>query len=208
MCPCEALPSACTCVSLPAPQQRICRRVMRRWRKFRMHAMEKKLVRLTYTTHYNTTLLHRTVSHLYRVSVGRGARNRIARRALFAWRRIAHRLHTLKHLEKVQMVAVQRRCMNTTWSTWRREKHVQGILEAYGVHRLQDTNGFQLGRLVLARWRGDGAANAVITCWRAWRRSVRRCVRMDACMCVCVCVWGGGHDVWCSGCDWSELCEL
>ena len=148
--------------------------MMRRWRKFRMHAVEKKLQCLMYTSHYNTTLLHRTVLHLFRVCVGRGARNRIARRALFAWRRTAHRIRSLNTLGKVQEVTVQRRRLTTTWSTWRREKHVPGILETYAVHRLQDTDGFQLGCLVLARWRGDGAANAVISCWRAWRRSVRR----------------------------------
>ena len=61
------------------------------------------------------------------------------------------------------------------WKTWRRERHVQAILDVAAVCRLQDCNGYQLALHAVASWRGDASTAALIRCWRDWRRGCKRC---------------------------------
>jgi hypothetical protein len=137
-------------------------------------SIERSVTRARYERHYSAALQRRCLQEMHRTCVGRGARLRTARRAMYVWRRGAAKVRSLRLRSAVQAASCQRRRVASAWGAWRRERHVGTIVTVYAVDRLQSGTGMQLGLQALARWRGDDAMDALVSAWRAWRRSVRR----------------------------------
>ena len=119
-------------------------------------------------------LQKRCLRRLKLAATTRGSRNRILRRVLIAWNKTTQRIRSLRRRGDAMEGRMRRYHAQLVWRTWRRERHVQNIVEVAAVERLQDANGYQLGLHALSLWRGDDRTATLIRSWRDWRRGIHR----------------------------------
>jgi hypothetical protein len=109
-----------------------------------------------------------------RASESHGARARILRRVMLAWSHVAHKIRSLRERSQQTEDRMRRYHAQLVWKTWRRERHVQTIIEVAAVEKLHEAAGYQLALHALSLWRGDESTATLIRCWRDWRRGIHR----------------------------------